>query len=496
MDKIPGPWKKGLPLIGNVLDVLHPGFHRTVVKWADEYGPIYRINVMSRDILVVSDPLAVGAIVGRGEGALDKADGMYFPINQMVEPHGLPNLLTSKADEQWKVVRKAVAVSFSSQNIKKKFPVILQRVDELIDRLKVLGPNASVDVDQAALRVTLDVIGLTGFNHDYQSVKLDKPPAGHLLRVLPRCFTEVMLRVANPLRHLTPGLVRGGRKGQRSFKEFQQEMRVLLKEMVDRGPPAEDDLDIAAQLYRCRHLAGITDERILSEIGILFVEGFETTGHTISWTLFNIATTPGVQERIAMELKSLGLLVEPGHPSPRVLELDDLKKLRYLTAVVKESMRTHPVVSAGNGRVTIKPTKVGPYLVPAGVVVGTPLMVCHNTKWNWEKPDEFLPDRWMDVPVETYVYDSTQGAKPVTKGARGVTFMPFSEGPRNCVGQSLAKIEVMAVLARMLSTFWVELASDMGGREGVISRESTHLTLQTRGTRGIRCHLTPHAMMG
>ncbi|PNH07895.1 hypothetical protein TSOC_005598 [Tetrabaena socialis] len=74
-------------------------------------------------------------------------------------------------------------------------------------------------------------------------------------------------------------------------------------------------------------------------IGILFVEGFETTGHTISWTLFNIATTPGVQEAVAAELRSVGLLVraapEGGPSAARPLELDDLKRLPYLTACVK-----------------------------------------------------------------------------------------------------------------------------------------------------------------
>jgi hypothetical protein len=72
--------------------------------------------------------------------------------------------------------------------------------------------------------------------------------------------------------------------------------------------------------------------------------------------------------------------------------------------------------------------------------------------------------------------------------------MPFSEGPRNCVGQSLAKMEVMTLLAKLLANFRIELAPEMGGRPGIISRESTHLTLQTAGTKGIRCHLHPRGL--
>ena len=68
-------------------------------------------------------------------------------------------------------------------------------------------------------------------------------------------------------------------------------------------------------------------------------------GHTTSWTLFNIATVPSVQEKIAEELDSLGLLATPQRPTPREVTLDDLKAMPYLSAAAKEAMRMLPVVS-------------------------------------------------------------------------------------------------------------------------------------------------------
>lgn len=64
---------------------------------------------------MVTDPEALAAIMGRGEGAMDKASLVYAPINRMCDPHGSPNLLTSTANDTWKCIRKAVAVSFSMQ---------------------------------------------------------------------------------------------------------------------------------------------------------------------------------------------------------------------------------------------------------------------------------------------------------------------------------------------------------------------------------------------
>ncbi|CAD7695564.1 unnamed protein product [Ostreobium quekettii] len=488
MAKVPGPWRKALPLVGNLLDLITPDHHRQLVTWANEFGGIYRLKMPFEDVLIVTEPQAVADIMGRGDRSLDKSQAAYGHVSQMVSAQGHPNLLTSASDEKWKKVRKAVAVSFSMRHIRPKFGIVLERVNDMV---KKLGEGAetgqSIDMDRAALRVTLDVIGLAAFGHDFECVKQGVPNRDHLLRVLPRCFTEVELRMMNPFRAvkaLPRMLFRNGDKGKKSFDRFQAEMTRLLEEMKARGPPAEDDFSIGAQLLRLEKEGGVSTERILSEIGILFVEGFETTGHTISWTLFCLATNPGAQERVAEELDAAGLLSNPGQTA-RELEFQDLNKLTYLACCIKEAMRMYPVVSVANARITGKPTCVGPYTIPAGVLTAVPLYALHNTKHNWSNAGQFMPERWHDVPTETYTYNSKRN-----DGAAGITFMPFNHGPRNCVGQSLAKMEVVTVLAKLLGSFQFRLAPEMGGVEGITRRESTHLTLQTVGTQGIRMILT------
>ena len=73
--------------------------------------------------------------------------------------------------------------------------------------------------------------------------------------------------------------------------------------------------------------------------------GYETTAHTLSFTLFSIAAHAHVQSSIVKELEARGLLLSTGHPG-RELIYDDLRKLPYLNAVLKESMRMFPVVAA------------------------------------------------------------------------------------------------------------------------------------------------------
>ncbi|KAG1667985.1 hypothetical protein FOA52_000629 [Chlamydomonas sp. UWO 241] len=675
-------------------------------------------NIAEEEDAASGDPTALATIVGRGPGALGKAAKYYIPINGMTSPHEQhANLLTSEADPQWHAVRKAVARAFAWQNVKHKFPIILHCVDEMINVLRAKGPAASVDADQMALRVTLDVIGAAGFGHEYRSVLQEDPaPSGHLLRVLPRCFHECMLRIASPLRSRAPwlfdltksGYFGKGRAGVAAFADFQAEMSRLLDKMLERDDDGNDNQDIGTQLARLIRQGDITKGRALSELGILFVEGFETTGHTISWTLMHVAVNEGVQDRIAEELDSLGLLDKPrstplrshevhgpvninagagagapcmqmhssgtgkgagagepaGAPSSlasvsegeeeeqgsgggnqggsawqhvagagqteeagpggdlrgplgsrrtnttaattaaaataaaagtggsigsddgscdgadtapataatatatatgtvgsggsggscsgssssggadtayttcggtsgcsggaaRQLSIDDLRHLPYLTACLKESMRMHPVVSI-MARVTDAPTVIGGYRIPANTPVVTPLFGIQNAAASWEKPMVFAPERWARVPTATYVAGPSAFSPVGSSFVRGsggsfggggggsgrsgrsdedasgsgsgshvppsvadqISFMPFSEGPRNCVGQSLAKLEVLAVLAKLLGSFRVELAEETGGAAGVRARESTALTLQIRPP-GIRVHCVP-----
>ena len=88
----------------------------------------------------------------------------------------------------------------------------------------------------------------------------------------------------------------------------------------------------------------LSDARLKAEIGTFIMGGFETTAHTLSFTLFALAANPHVQARLAAELAAAGLLHRPGCPA-RQLEPDDLRALPYLCNVLKESMRMYPVVA-------------------------------------------------------------------------------------------------------------------------------------------------------
>lgn len=98
----------------------------------------------------------------------------------------------------------------------------------------------------------------------------------------------------------------------------------------------------------CTVRAGLllSDAQLVAEIGTFLMGGFETTAHTLSFTLFCIANSEDVQNRIAAELASLDLLRDNGSQADaRMLQYEDLQRLIYLDSVLKESMRMFPVVA-------------------------------------------------------------------------------------------------------------------------------------------------------
>ena len=210
--------------------------------------------------------------------------------------------------------------------------------------------------------------------------------------------------------------------------------------------------------------------------------GFATTAHALSYTLFSLAAKPALQRTIEAELAAAGLLT-PGVQAQRKVEHDDLRSLPYLANVVKESLRLFPVIAGvprcprtippaytrfclnapldihnplhGALRLTNRPMRLGPYMVPTRTMVYVLFYRMHNNRNLWHKPEEFLPERWAEQE-NPEKHSTTPAADAESTVAAGLgedilarnekKYLPFSEGPRGCLGQV-----ALALIPDMLS---------------------------------------------
>jgi len=169
----------------------------------------------------------------------------------------------------------------------------------------------------------------------------------------------------------------------------------------------------------------LSDQEVFDQCMVSFQAGHETSATALLWWSHLMASHPPALQRAQAEVDAvLGMAnPTPGH----------LARLPWLTATLKEALRLYPPISALMTRRTTAPITVGGWAIPKGHLLRvTPWVIHRDERW-FPQPDQFLPERFMDGSVE------------IPRGA----WLPFGTGPRVCIGQHFAMLE-MTVLAAML----------------------------------------------
>jgi cytochrome P450 len=175
---------------------------------------------------------------------------------------------------------------------------------------------------------------------------------------------------------------------------------------------------------------GMTDAQLLSELITLFTAGHETTATSMAWTLYLLATHPDVQTRARIEAQqTLGTRTR--------FSADDLRAMPYLSQIVNESLRRYPPAWAMS-RLSLGPDKLGDYPLAGDEGVLISPYILHHDPASWPNPDQFDPDRFTpERAAERHSY----------------AFLPFGGGPRLCIGNQFALLEMLALLGQLLTTF-------------------------------------------
>uniref|UniRef100_A0A452G8R1 Uncharacterized protein n=1 Tax=Capra hircus TaxID=9925 RepID=A0A452G8R1_CAPHI len=180
---------------------------------------------------------------------------------------------------------------------------------------------------------------------------------------------------------------------------------------------------------------GLSDEDIRAEADTFMFEGHDTTASGLSWVLYNLAKHPEYQERCRQEVQELLKDRES-----KEIEWDDLAQLPFLTMCIKESLRLHPPVTVISRRCTQDIMLPDGRVIPKGVICLISIFGTHHNPSVWPDPEVYDPLRFEPENI---------------KGRSPLAFIPFSAGPRNCIGQAFAMTEMKVVLALTLLRFRV-----------------------------------------
>lgn len=172
-------------------------------------------------------------------------------------------------------------------------------------------------------------------------------------------------------------------------------------------------------------------QELLVVVMDLFVAGTETTSSTLRWAILYLAKYPEIQRRVQRELDEV-------IPRGTIVQYQDRVKLPYFEAVLSEVNRIASLVPLGVPHVASEDTQLEGYTIPKDAILLPHLECCHKDPKFWEKPDQFYPEHFLDAEGKFVSKDN---------------LMPFSVGRRVCLGESLARVEVVVFLATLLQNF-------------------------------------------
>ncbi|XP_058797636.1 cytochrome P450 4C1-like isoform X2 [Phymastichus coffea] len=177
----------------------------------------------------------------------------------------------------------------------------------------------------------------------------------------------------------------------------------------------------------------LTLEEIREEVDTFMFAGHDTTSAGISWALFALGNAPDVQKKVHKELKEVfGSGTEPATTK-------QLNQLKYLDRVIKEVLRLYPSAPL-IGRKLDKDAVIDGYSIPKNTILNIHIYQLHRNPEVWDDPERFDPDRFLPENIHT---------------KSPYAYVPFSAGPRNCIGQKFAMLELKTALTAILRKWHV-----------------------------------------
>jgi len=432
--ELPGP--RGLPLLGNALQLKPKQLHHIMSRWAEEYGPLFVFRVAATRVLTVADAEIIQQLLRERPDRFRRWRKME-EIGAEIEADGLFTAEGAK----WRRQRKFVMHALNASHVREFVP----RLEEVTGRLqrrwwRAALAGTAVDAHTDLMRFTVDVTSGLAFGKDLNTLEEKADPIQkHLDKLFPAIARrqtaifpywryvelprdrEVTVAVRE-VRRLINGLIAETHARLEADPALYLKPRNLLESLVASQQQGE---------------AGPDDDEIAANVMTLLLAGEDTTANTISWMIYFLMECPAVQAAVQEEVDRVLGLATGAWRDPALVD-----RLPYIEAVANEAMRCKAV----GGHLFLEPN-ADVQIRDVHVPRGTPILVLNGhvgaQEENFARAQEFRPERWLHA--------SEHGGP----GHNTKAFMPFGAGPRFCPGRNLAMLQIKMVTAMLCRDFEV-----------------------------------------
>jgi cytochrome P450 len=362
-----------------------------LLSWMGEqfsrFGNTYKASIYGSSVYAIRDLQHVQHVLR--ENWQNYTKGLLFKRVALL----LGNGIVVSGGELWKKQRRMIQPAFHPKAIGVLTKLIRPSNLALLERWEQAAQKkVSVNVTRDVSHLSLEVVLISIFGPDYDQV------APHF-----KILSE---------------------EPARTF-EFAQTFRslgkIVLELMAQRRKARIIFTDILGMLMTAREQKNgkaMSDRQLVNEVLTLIVAGHETTASTLNWTWYLISQHPEVEEKLSGEIDDL-----LGSNFP---DIEELSRFTYTCQVIDETLRLYPAVWLLTRR-ALKEDHLGDSFVPPGTEIYISPYFIQRDPDLWEDPDRFDPGRFHP--------DRSQGRPPLAT-------IPFSAGPRNCIGELLARTEM------------------------------------------------------
>lgn len=483
-DKLPGP--QGLPLIGNALDLTgtsHIVF-KTVITKGKDYKDVIKLWAGPKLMVFLADPRDIELILS-SQVYLDKS-----PEYRFFKPW-LGNGLLISSGHKWRSHRKLIAPTFHLNVLKSFIELFNDNSRHVCKKMRALN-GKTFDCHDYMSECTVEILLETAMGVSRKTQ--DQSGFDYAMAVMKMCdilhlrhtkvwlypdwifnltkYAKNQVKLLDVIHSLTKKVIKNkkeafskGTRGSLATPEYikpeekvakDESKKTTVVEGLSFGQSAglKDDLDVDEPndigekrrlafldllLESAENGAVISDEEIKEQVDTIMFEGHDTTAAGSSFFLSLMGIHQDVQDKVVEELDQIF------GDSDRPCTFQDTLEMKYLERCMMETLRMYPPVPviARHMKEELKLIS-GDYIIPAGATVVVATYKLHRLESIYPNPDKFDPDNFLPERQANRHY---------------YAFVPFSAGPRSCVGRKYAMLKLKVILSTVLRQFRVH--SDM-----------------------------------
>ncbi|CAH2108030.1 unnamed protein product [Euphydryas editha] len=437
--KIPGP--KAIPIFGNIINYfLTPEklfvFHRSLSK---TYGDVNQIHGMNVRMVNVSNPDVIEKLLSTSLG-----NHKEHPYNYLKS--WLNQGLLLSTGKKWIQRRKMLTKAFHFNILKKYFVTFVEEIDHFMKRVQEESEKKKTDLVPMMKSTTLRIMCETTMGVTNDDITSLVGPYLSALDVIGDCFAKRMGRVwlhPEPIYQLTnhaKNEIIAVENLHTLANTIIKRRRDYLSEKNlnhfdhDENFDSKDKLAMLDLLLKNEKVGLLDNQGIREEVDTFIFAGHDTTAVAMTYMMMALANEPEIQDKIHDEIcQVLG-------DSDRSPTTDDLSQMQYLECCMKESLRLYPSAPL-IARYLREETVLGDYTVPADTTAFIFIYDLHRRADVFPDPERFIPERFLpDNCAKRHPY----------------AYIPFSAGPRNCIGQKFAMLEMKTIMCQILKRFRLE----------------------------------------